>query len=450
MNIIIVGAGEVGFHLAVTLSKKGHSVCVIESSDRLADDLNDKLDARVIHGTGARVTTLEEAMVAECDVLLAVTSNDDTNLVAASLAKPLGAKRTIARVHAGVQREEWLFDYKNHFNIDYLFSSERLTAVELAKFIRNPESLLVEEIARGRIELQQINVSPKSAALGRSLRDLALPSRVRVGFIEREGKSFVPGADDSLQAGDLVTVFGQPRALSDVTDMLRTSEQSARQQSVVIFGGTEYGSSLAQMLESSDVRVRIFERDPKICRELSHSLHSTVIINADATSLPHLREEQVGEADFFVAVTNADEDNVVTCLQASHLGTTRSLAMIHRIDYADAIRRVGPKIGVLGAVSPREATTRDLLRFITEDTYHITTDLTGGAQILQSVVREKSALAGKKVEEIKWPQGSGLIALLHGQQAKVPAADDVVEPGDALYAIVSPEAKKAYVKLLSK
>jgi trk system potassium uptake protein len=250
VNIIIVGAGEVGRHLAESLSSRLHNIILIEQSEALVDELNELLDIHILCGNGSSVTTLAEANTAECDLFLALSSDDNTNLVSASLAKSMGAKKAIARVHGALQREEWLFDYKAHFKIDYLFSSERLAAVELAKFVRNPECMLVEEIARGRVELQQVNISATSPAAGKTLREVGLPPRVRVAAIQRHGLQTIPGANDLLLAGDLVTLFGDPNRLPEVRSLLSPETKQDRQLNVVIFGGGETGCALAQMLES--------------------------------------------------------------------------------------------------------------------------------------------------------------------------------------------------------
>lgn len=449
MNIVIVGAGEAGRHLAESLSNRLHNICVIEASERLAAELNERLDTHILCGSGASVTTLAEANVAECDLFLALTSDTSTNLVAASLAKSLGARRTIARVQAGVQREEWLFDYKTHFGIDHLFSSERLAAVELAKFVRNPERLLVEEIARGRIELQQIHVVAGSRAAGKTLLELSLPSRVRIASIQRGGITIIPTARDSLAAGDLVTLFGDPLKLAEVLPLLQPDAVPEDEVKVVIFGGGDYGFTVAQMLEGKKYQVRIMEQDPRKCRELSETLHRTVVINGDATSLQQLREEQVGEADFFIAASADDEDNAMTCLQAKSLGTRYCLALIHRADYADVISRNSRQLGILGAVSPRVATSRELLRFVTSEKFHVVMQLAGGAELIEVVVAKDSQVAGKKIAEVNWPEGSGLVALLRGLLANVPTADDVIQPGDTVYAIVSLAAKQVLVRLLA-
>lgn len=433
----------------MSLSREAHNIAVIETSESLAQELDAQIDALVLAGDGASVSTLVEANVAECDLFLAVTSDNNTNLVAGSMAKELGAKKVICRVHPGLQREEWLFDYRGHFGIDYVFSTERLAAVELSKHIRNPESLLVEEIARGRIELQQLRVSAKSEANGKSLKELALPARVRVGAIKRNDCDVIPTAGERLLAGDLVTIFGEPTKLNDAVNRLGTGIHSTDRLNVVIFGGGEYGLALAQTLEAWNCRVRIFEKDPKLCEALSHQLGEAVVINADATSLAELHEEQVARVDFFVATSSSDEDNVMTCLQAHNLGAGHCLTLIHRADYADAISAAGTHFGIRSAVSPREATRVDLTRFVTSDRYHVVKRLDAG-EIVESSIPQGSKVAGKSVREVSWPEGCVLVALIHGIHAKVPAADDVIREGDNVYALVTSKARRGFLKLLAR
>ena len=162
MNIVIVGAGEIGRHLAVDLSRRGHAISVIESNGKIAAELEREIEAKVVVGDGTSINTLAEAGIGDCELFLALTSENTVNLMSASIVKSMGVEQVISRVHPGLQREEWLFDFRGHFGIDHIFSSERLSAIELAKFIRNPDSLAVEEIARGKIELQQVKISPKS------------------------------------------------------------------------------------------------------------------------------------------------------------------------------------------------------------------------------------------------------------------------------------------------
>ncbi|CAN5116663.1 Trk system potassium transporter TrkA [soil metagenome] len=444
---MIVGAGEIGRHLALNLSNQAHNITVIETVEAHSQELDTQIDARVVTGDGSSATLLIESGVGECDIFFALTSSNNTNLIACSVARKLGAKKVICRVSPGLQRDSWIFDYSEHLGIDALFSSERLAAAELSKHIRNPASLMVEEIARGRIELQEVAVSEASPSAGRSLKDLALPSRVRVATIRRGAEQIIPTAEETLRAGDYVTLFGEPHKLSDVADKLGKGASVKESANVVIFGGGEYGFSLAQMLESWSCKVRIFDRDPAVCEALSHQLSNTTVINADATSLTELREEQVGSADFFVATTQSDEDNVMTCLQANNLGTAHCLTLIHRADYADAISLSGSKFGVMAAVSPRESTRQELMRFITSDRYHVVRKLDGG-DLIESVVSEGAPAADRKVCEVEWPAGCVLVALVSGVHANVPAADDVIKVGDNIYAMVAAKAKRKFLKLL--
>ncbi len=447
MNIIIVGAGEIGRHLATELSREAHSIAVIETDPRLVSELESSIDAKVICADGSSVHALAQSNIGECELFLALTSDNTVNLMSASMAKAMGVETVASRVHPGLQREEWLFDFRGHFGIDHMFSSERLAAIELAKFIRNPDSLSVEELACGKIEIQQVRVGAKSDGTGKTLRDLKAPERTRVAAVTRNGDSFVPDAESVLAAGDVVTIFGEPRRLRTLAERLQKGGRRGEAMRVVIFGGGEYGFALAQMLESWDCRVRIFEKDEKLCQELTERLGETTVINADATVVAELEEEQVGEADFFVATSPSDEDNVMTCLQANNIGAKNCLTLIHRADYARAIGSSGRHFGVVAAVSPREATRRDIERYLTAEKYYIVKKFSAG-EVIETDVEPGAKAVGLKVSEIKWPAGCVLVGLLRGLQAIVPGPNDVLEAGDRIYAMVSPKVRKKLLKLL--
>lgn len=447
MNIIIVGAGEIGRHLAIELSRKEHTVSVIESDAIKASELQSEIEGKVVVGDGSSVNTLAEANIGECELFLALTSENSVNLMCASMVKSMGVERVISRVHPGLQREEWLFDFRGHFGIDHIFSSERLAAIELAKFIRNPDSLVVEEIARGRIELQQVRVSPESEAIGEPLKSLKFPANTRVALVSRDSSHEVANADTILEGGDIVTVFGAPHKLRQLVGRLQKEIHLKDGPRVVIFGGGEYGFSLAQMLESWNCRVRIFERDPELAQELTDRLSSTTVINADATSVAELEEEQVGEADFFVATSSSDEDNVMTCLQAHNLGAQNCLTLIHRADYAKAISSSGRHFGVVAAVSPREASRKEISRYITTEKFHVVRKL-GNGIVLQTHVAKGSKADGKTVADLKWPDGCVLVGLLKGLQAIVPGADATLEAGDQIFAMIANKAEKKFLRLV--
>ncbi len=447
MNIIIVGAGEIGRHLAASLAHESHRISLIEQDKALADELEATLDAKIVHGDGTSVSDLADADVGECDLFLAMSSSNTTNMMSASMAKSMGVSNVVSRVHPSLQREEWLFDFRGHFGVDHIFSSERLTAIELAKFVRNPDSLVVEELARGRIELQQVHVGANSHSIHKKVRDLGAPGGVRIAMISRVDSSFVPAADSTIEEGDLVTIFGEPRKLRGFAEQLQGKRKGTNKLKVVIFGGNEYGFSLAQMLESIDCTVRVFERDPALCASMADRLVNATIINGDATVVSELEEEQVGEADFFISTSTDDEDNVMSCLQAHTLGVKHCLTIIHRADYAAAISASGHHFGIRAAISPREATRREIQRFITTDSYHVLKKF-DTADLVELRVGKGSIAAGHMVKEIDWPAGVVLVGKLRGLHAEVPGPDEVLLGGDHLYAMVSKEAKKRFLRLL--
>ncbi len=449
MNIIIVGAGEIGRHLASVLSQQGHTISVIEKDEKLASEIEQVIDCKVVHGNGSSVQDLVDADVGECDLFLSLTSSNTANMMSASIAKAMGVEKVISRVHPSLQREEWLFDFKGQFSIDHIFSSERLAAIELAKYVRNPDSLVVEELARGKIELQQVRIGDKADACGLTLRKLAAPPGLRLAMVSRDEKHFVPDAETVLEAGDVVMIFGEPRKLRSFSSRLQGRQAKAQRLKVVIFGGNEYGFSLAQMLESVDCDVRIFEKDPVLCAKLADRLVNATVICADATVVADLEEEQVGGADFFVGTSADDEDNVMSCLQAHTLGVKSCLTLIHRADYAAAISASGRHLGIRAAVSPREATRREVQRFITTDRYHVL-ETFEGALLIEIRVGNGSIAAGHMVHEVNWPQGVVLVGQLRGVQADVPGPDDVLLAGDHLYAVVSQDSLKPFVKLLAE
>lgn len=450
MKIIIVGAGEIGRHLAESLSNRAHSISVIERDEGLVNELNEILDAQVIHGEGTSVTTLARTDVAECDLFLGLTSDDSTNLVAASVAKALGAKKAIARLRPETQSEQWLFNYQTHFNIDHLFSAERLAAVDLAMYVRNPERVAIEELGHGKIELQQVFISPHSQAVERPIGELKLPDRVRIAAVQRHGECIVPHADEILQVGDLTTLIGEPTPLAETIQYLESEMTGAADYNVVILGGGEYGFALAHMLEGSACRIRILERKKERCEWLTEQLQRTIVLNVDATSRKELIEEQVGEADFFVAVTGEDEDNVMMCLQAKTLGVKYPIALVHRADYADVITDHKEQLGIMAAVSPRQTTSRELMRFVTSERYQVAFTLAGEMEVLAFTLNGRSDLVGKHVRDIPVVPGTGFVAVIRENEAFVPIGDDELQSGDALYVIATPKAKKPAIKAYSQ
>ncbi len=448
MKIIIVGAGEVGHNLCTTLAAAGHDVTLIEQTELRCEKLDEEQNARIINGNGSSARQLVDVDVAKCDAFLAMTSDDRTNLISCSLAKGLGAKNTIARIHDETYSDNSVINYQLHFGIDLLVNPEAICAVELAKEIRNAGRVAVENFARGQIEVQQQKVAPGARIIGRKLKDLKFNARVRIGYIQRHGKTEVASADSEMQEGDIVTLFGHPEALYGMRERF-DPKHKIDVSSVVLFGGSETAISLIRLLTNPRFKVRLIEKDPKKCRSLAERFPNITVIHGDATSLRLLEEEQIGSADYFVACTKDDEENILTCLQAAKLGVNHVQLVINKGDYDQLLGILRTMLGIEVVVSPRKATADFMLRNLSTDSTQILAEMpNNGGRIIEVRITHSSPCVGRMIKDIKLPRGSLFVALLHKFKANVPAADDTILAGDRIVVLVTPEEEKALLNCL--
>jgi trk system potassium uptake protein TrkA len=446
MKIIIVGAGEVGHNLCDTLSKAGHDVTVVEQSEQRVTQLDEEQNARIVKGNGSSARQLVDLDVARCDAFLAMTSDDRTNLISCSLAKGLGAKNTFARIHDETYSDNSVINYQLHFGIDLLVNPEAICAVELAKAIRNPGRVAVENFARGQIEFQQQRVAPGSRLIGQQLKQLKLDPRVRIGYVQRDGQGEIAGAETVLQEGDRVTLFGYPDALFSLRERF-DPKNKIKEVRVVLFGGTETAISLMRLLTNPRFRIRVLEKDPSRCQQIAESFPHVEVICGDGTSLRLLEEEQISEADYFVACTKDDEENILTCLQAAKLGADHVQLVVNKGDYEQLEGILKTILGIEMVVSPRRATADFMVRSLSTETAATLAELPDGGRILEVKLDHSSPVVGKRVKDIQLPRSSLFVAIQHKFKAGVPTAEDTLLAGDRVLVLVDQSEKKA---LLSK
>lgn len=434
MRIVLAGLGEVGFHLADLLVREGHELTVIDSSHERVREVEDDLDATAIYGSSTRASILSQARVNEAHLFLALTSSDEVNLVSASVAKSLGARRVIARVHAISQRENRVFPYARHFHIDHFVSPERLAAARLAKEIRSPIAPVLDQFAQGSIEVVQITVEDKPEVIGKNLVELNLPQRMRIGLIERGEKVMIPNAITSLEEGDQLILVGAPAALQEGVQLLRGEKKPPRKRRIVLYGADDVGLSVLDYFSAVDADIKLIEPDLHKCEHTSELYPWVKVVHGHAIDSRLLLEENVMMADVFVAATRDDENNVMSCLQAVKLGIRPCLLTIHRPDYAGVLSDIGDLLGINATVSPRVVTGTELLRYATDDPYIVLWEMpTGEALVIQIRLDAKeSDLFGKMVKELSWPKGVLLLAIQRADRTIVPTADDRFEQDDSL------------------
>ena len=449
MKIIVAGAGDVGHYLCQVLSEDGHAVTLIESEDSTADEVEERLDVRVVRGNGASALCLSKAGVGSCDFFMAMTAHDQLNIVACSLAASLGAGTTVARVHDQVYADSSTVNYQKHFNIGVLINPEALTAVELAKHVRNPERMAFEDFARGAIELQEMEISPDAKAAGVALKDLSLDPGIRIGYVERGGELIVPRADTVLRAGDKATVIGTPETLLKCRKIFSSISPNSRR--IVIYGATETAVSVIRRLSDRRFKIRVIEPDMGKCRDLAEAFPNVTVINGSATSLRLLEEEQIGDADYFMACTKDDEENVMTCLQAKKLGVAHVELVINKPDYEQVLQNISGFLNFESIVSPRRVTVSEIKKLVTDKDYSVIGSLRGGSiEFVELKVGANSPAAGRPLRDLRLPPACIIAAIVNGTGSKVPGASDSVSAGDRLIVILekrmAPEVVEMFVK----
>ena len=441
MNIVILGAGTVGTSIAETLCKGRHNVTLVDSSRTVLDEVGERLDVQTVCGSACDAITLFQAGVQSADLCLCVTNTDEVNLVGASLAKSMGAGRTVARVFNPSYLDVSTFDYRRHFKIDRLLSLENLTALELAKAIRRRELFAVEDFARGGIEVQETAAEKESKAVGVPLKELKIPKGVRIGLISGSKRTFIPGADDVIDAGDHVTLIGTGDAVENVKKLFE--HKPPPKLNVIIAGGGEVGYNLAKLLQSGRFKTVLMEADQSRCEYLAQRLDSTTILRADATKRSEMEEARVGKADVFVACTGHDEDNIICGVEARELGSTRIISIVRRPDYANVLE----KLGIDLAVSPREVMAQQILGMVEAGPIVARSQISGGvAEVWEVEVKENTPITRAPLKDLILPQ-SLIVAIEREDYVRVPGADDQLQPGDTVVVLVQTASAARTLKL---
>ena len=444
MNIVILGAGTVGTSIADRLCQLEHSVTVVDLDPEMVQVINESFDVRAMVGSASQSSVLFQAGISTADICLAVTGKDEVNIIAASMAKAMGVRRSIARVYSPVFRDLSTFDYQRHFGIDRMLSLEHLTAMELARAIRDPGSVVVEQFARGGLEVQEIVVGQQGKATSAPIRDLGLPSNVRIGMIQREKRFWIAAAEDQLQVGDKVTVFSRPEDIKFVKAMFKSGGTKAKR--VVIAGGGETGLQLARTLERESCKVMVLESDEARGKVLAGLLETATVVHCDATRRENLEEQRVGNADVFVACTGDDEDNMMLGVEADDLGAGQIMAVIGRPDYASIIQ----KLGIDLAVSEHSVMARQILSYLNQGIVISRAKMPGGLiNVLEVDVLEGSPATESAVKDLGLPDRCLIVAVIQQDYVRVPGATDRLSAGDTAVILVEDDVVDATLGVFS-
>ncbi len=445
MNVVIIGMGEVGQYVARTLTKEGHDVVVVDRDLEILGRVGERMDVATVLGYGASPRILKLAGVSEADLVAACTDSDEVNLIAALTSKRLGAGRTIARLQSGEYQDEGENGlHHGMLGIDLVVNAEILVADEMVRIARSHGALDVHMFAGNRLELAEVEIPANSTVIGPTLARLKMPEQTRVGAVIRGDVLFVPDGSDILAAGDRVYLFGRTGSMHEVEDLFCDGKEAHR---VAIYGGETVGEHLAKALSKADIETLLIVEDRDKAERLSIALPLVTVVHGDGTDLAKLEEEGVGGYDLYCALTEDDENNLMSGLLAKRLGTPRAACIVHRHAYIEIYRQLGIDV----AISPRLIAADHILRQVRPASVESMVHLGGeAAEVVEVVAAMGSPITAKPISKLNIPKGVFLGGIVGTDDVRVPTGDDVVEPGDTVVVLALSNQRNAVKKLFSR
>jgi len=437
MRVVIVGAGKLGFSLAERLAKEEHEVIVIEQDEERRLIVQNSLDVMAIVGNGANPQFLNNSVVKNADLLVAVTDSDEVNMIACMAAKKTGIPQTIARVrnqeYAGADQ----FNFNECLGIDLAINPEMTTAVEISRILLTPAALAVEDFADGKIRLLEVKISPESTLVNIPLLKLTLPPHILVAGILRQNIMIIPHGEDLLLPQDNVFFVGGATAIEKFGNQF--ADKRSKIERIMIIGAGRIGRHLAKILVKAGLSVKVIDKNRERCRELADRLGKGLVLCGEGTDVDLLVEEGVGEADAVVCLTDDDKLNLLLALLAKNLGAQKTIVRVGRADYMSLMGKVGVDV----VLSPRLLTAGVILRQVRRGNIVAVTLLEGAkAEAMEILVPTHCQIAGKKLKNLKFPRNSLVGALIHEEEVSVPNGETILHGGDRVVVFTLPDIVK--------
>ncbi|MFY9179413.1 MAG: Trk system potassium transporter TrkA [Venatoribacter sp.] len=431
MKIIILGAGQVGGTLAENLANEQNDITVIDTNAELLRDLQDRLDIRTIVGHGSYPNILREAGADDADMLIAVTSSDETNMVACQVAATLFKTPTkISRIRSGYYLKHPELFEEEAFHIDVLISPEQVVTNYIRRLMEYPGTLQVLDFADAKVQLVAVKAYAGSPLVGHAIHRLKehLPDvEVRVAAIFRRNKGIEPKGDTLIEADDEVFFIAATEDIKKMVSELRREEDAYRR--VMIVGGGNIGYKLAKSLEDTYM-LKIIEQNEDRAKYLSENLDRTVVLLGNATDKDLLEEENIDATDIFCAVTNDDEVNVMSSLLAKRLGVRKVMTLINKSAYVDLVQ--GGMIDV--AISPPQATIGSLLTHVRRgDIVNVHSLRRGAAEAIEIIAHgdpNSSKVVGRTIKQINLPKGTTIGAVVRGEEVIMANSEVEIQTND--------------------
>ena len=440
MNIIIVGAGKVGYTLAQYLSKDGDNITIIDKKDLALEHVNNNLDVMCVKGNATSLKVLEEAGVREADLLISVTDSDELNMLCSLASKKLGVKYTVARVRTPGYDEEITL-LTEAVGIDLVINPEKAAALEIAKLIKYPSVCSIDDFSSGKVNL--IGFKAKDTALeGKKISDIGfIRGNVLFCGVERNDEFIMPKGEYVFNEDDRVYVIGEHKDIQNLFNKLGKYKKKIKR--AMIIGGGKIGYYLAKTMNEVGVNCKIIEKDLGICEELTELLPYSIVINGDGMDEELLLSESLLDVDSFITLTGRDEDNIIASLLAYNKSVSNVITKITRDNY----REIGKTVGINTIVNPKVVTAYKILKYVRslknkkksciENMYRICNDK---AESVEFIVGSDTKNIGKKFKDIEFNENALVATIVRNNKIIIPTGDDYLKVNDRVI-IVSKDMK---------
>ncbi|MCI8280939.1 MAG: Trk system potassium transporter TrkA [Lachnospiraceae bacterium] len=439
MRIIIVGCGNVGRTLTEQLSQEGHSITVIDRDEELTEEVATQYDVMGIGGNGASFSVQKEAGIGHADLLIAVTTSDEVNLLCCLIAKKAGGCNTIARVRNPVYNKEISY-IKEELGLSMVINPELTAALEISRLLKFPSAIKVDTFAKGRVELLGYKVGEGSPLCGQSLMEVSakLQGNVLICMVERGDQVYIPDGRFRLQEKDVISLVAAPKHANEFFKKIGMTANRIR--NVLIVGGGETSYYLTKMLQAMGMGVKIIERSKERCNELSALLPKTLVIHGDGTERNLLQEEGLAQMHAFVSWTSMDEENVMLSLFARRASKAKTVTKIQRIAYDEIINSMD-----LGSVLyPKYITADYIIQYVramqnsigsnVETLYRLSDDR---VEALEFVVGKQSPVIGIALKDLKLKENLLIGCINRRGKIIIPGGQDSLEQGDTVVVVTT-------------
>jgi len=450
--IIIAGGGIIGSHIASLLVQEGYEVTVLEQSETALRSLQGRLDIKTIRGNSANPKTLKEAEIERADLVLAVTNNDETNMITCYMAKEMGAVTTAARIRnpeysgyivapAKVPSAPRKIVRSKSLGIDVFINPELEAAEKITETLSGFYSTPVENFANGLVQIREFKIE-NEALVSQKPSALPLPQPSMIVAAVHRGEIVAVDDNFTLSEGDSLYIAVTADNMGELGKIFIQKMRTARR--VVVLGGSRIGQLIASKLQRNGVKVKIIEPNLELCQELATQLENVDILNGDGTDRAFLIEQGVSSADAFVAVSKNEEINILSALLAKTLGVPRVMIAVSKPGYVPLAEAIGIDV----AAVPTILAANKIIRFVLHGGV-ITASLieSGKLEIIEFVSSAQAATTGKMISEITFPKETTVIAIVHNETIFMPPEDKIIKPGDHVIIATPPESLQAIEKL---